>query len=244
MIQIIPAIDIIGGKCVRLTKGAYDTSKVYADNPLDMAKRFEDCGCTRLHLVDLDGAKSHHIVNYRVLESIASSTSLVVDFGGGIKSDDDVRIAFDSGASMVTGGSIAVRNPELFGYWIRAYGSDRIILGADARDGKVSTDGWLSDSGIPVVPFIKSYSEKGIRQVISTDISMDGTLAGPSLELYRSIFAEVADVCLIASGGVGSMGDIDALADIGVPAVIVGKAIYEGRISFDEISRHNSDRPC
>lgn len=244
MIQIIPAIDIIDGKCVRLTKGAYDTSKVYADNPLDMAKRFEDCGCTRLHLVDLDGAKSHHIVNYRVLESIASSTSLVVDFGGGIKSDDDVRIAFDSGASMVTGGSIAVRNPDLFGCWIRAYGSDRIILGADARDGKVSTDGWLSDSGIPVVPFIKSYSEKGIRQVISTDISMDGTLAGPSLELYRSILAEVADVCLIASGGVGSMGDIDALAGIGVPAVIVGKAIYEGLISFDEISRYNSGRPC
>lgn len=244
MIQIIPAIDIIDGKCVRLTKGAYGTSKVYAYNPLDMARRFEDCGCTRLHLVDLDGAKSHHIVNYRVLESIVSATSLVVDFGGGIKSDDDVRIAIESGASMVTGGSIAVKEPDVFERWIALYGSGRIILGADARDGKVSTDGWLSDSGLSVVPFIKAYCEKGIRQVISTDISMDGTLAGPSMDLYRAILGEVPGICLTASGGVGSMYDIYALADIKVPAVIVGKAIYEGRITFDEISRHNSCKVC
>lgn len=244
MIQIIPAIDIIDGKCVRLTRGAYDTSKVYADNPLDMAKRFEDCGCSRLHLVDLDGAKSRHIVNYRVLESIASATSLAVDFGGGIKSDDDVRIAFESGASMVTGGSVAVKEPKVFERWIASYGSDRIILGADARGGKVSTDGWLSDSDLSVVPFIKAYCGKGIRQVISTDISMDGTLAGPSLDLYGSILDEVPEVSLIASGGVGSMYDVEALAGINVPAVIVGKAIYEGRITFDEISRHNSGKVC
>ncbi len=240
MIQIIPAIDVIGGKCVRLTQGAYDTSKVYADNPVDMAKRFEDCGCRRLHLVDLDGAKSHHVVNHRVLESIASSTSLTIDFGGGIKSDEDVRIAFDSGASMVTGGSIAVKDPDMFGRWLSQYGSDRIILGADAREGKVSTDGWLSDSGKSVIPFIKQYCERGVRQVISTDISLDGTLAGPSIELYRSIMAEVPGVYLIASGGVGSMSDVEALDAASMPAVIVGKAIYEGRITFKDIERFNS----
>ncbi len=240
MIQIIPAIDVIGGKCVRLTQGAYDTSKVYADNPVDMAKRFEDCGCRRLHLVDLDGAKSHHVVNHRVLESIASSTSLTIDFGGGIKSDEDVRIAFDSGASMVTGGSIAVKDPDMFGRWLSQYGSDRIILGADAREGKVSTDGWLSDSGKSVIPFIKQYCERGVRQVISTDISLDGTLAGPSIELYRSIMAEVPGVYLIASGGVGSMSDVEALDVSSLPAVIVGKAIYEGRITFKDIERFNS----
>ena len=240
MIQIIPAIDVIGGKCVRLTQGAYDTSKVYADNPVDMAKRFEDCGCRRLHLVDLDGAKSHHVVNHRVLESIASSTSLTIDFGGGIKSDEDVRIALDSGASMVTGGSISVKDPDMFGRWLSQYGSDRIILGADAREGKVSTDGWLSDSGKSVIPFIKQYCERGVRQVISTDISLDGTLAGPSIELYRSIMAEVPGVYLIASGGVGSMSDVEALDAASMPAVIVGKAIYEGRITFKDIERFNS----
>lgn len=240
MIQIIPAIDIISGKCVRLTKGAYDTSKVYADNPVDMARRFEDCGCSRLHLVDLDGAKSKHIVNYRVLEAIASSTGLTVDFGGGIKSDEDVRVAFESGASMVTGGSVAVNEPMVFERWLSRYGSQRIILGADARDGKVATNGWLSDSGISVVPFIKSYREKGVAQVISTDISTDGTLAGPALDLYRNILSEVTDIYLIASGGVGSVSDIEALDGIGVPAVIVGKAIYEGRISFKDIEKLNT----
>lgn len=243
MIQIIPAIDIIDGKCVRLTKGEYSTSKVYADNPLDMAKRFEDCGCSRLHLVDLDGAKARHVVNYKTLETIASSTSLIVDFGGGIKSDEDVHIAFDSGASMVTGGSVAVRSPEIFERWLAQYGDERIILGADARDGMVSTDGWISDSGMPVVPFIKSYFEKGVRQVISTDISTDGTLAGPSVELYKSILAQVPSVTLIASGGVGSLADVESLDLIGLPAVIVGKAIYEGRISLNDMARYNS-RVC
>ena len=190
--------------------------------------------------MDLDGAKSHHVVNHRVLESIASSTSLTIDFGGGIKSDEDVRIAFDSGASMVTGGSIAVKDPDMFGRWLSQYGSDRIILGADAREGKVSTDGWLSDSGKSVIPFIKQYCERGVRQVISTDISLDGTLAGPSIELYRSIMAEVPGVYLIASGGVGSMSDVEALDAASMPAVIVGKAIYEGRITFKDIERFNS----
>lgn len=244
MIQIIPAIDVISGKCVRLTKGEYGTSKVYSENPLDMAKRFEDCGCCKLHLVDLDGAKSHHVVNYKVLERIASSTSLTVDFGGGIKSDEDVRIAFESGASMVTGGSIAVKAPQVFERWLSVYGSSKLILGADARDGKVSTDGWLSDSDRSVVPFIRSYFEKGVRQVISTDISMDGTLEGPSLELYRSILEEVPEVYLIASGGVGSMSDVEDLDKIGLPAVIVGKAIYEGKIGFDELSRYNLESRC
>ncbi len=244
MIQIIPAIDIISGKCVRLTKGDYGTSKIYSENPVDMARRFEDCGCRRLHLVDLDGAKSHHVVNYGVLESIASSTSLVVDFGGGIKSDEDVRIAFESGASMVTGGSVAVRQPELFEGWLAKYGGSKVILGADARDGKVSTNGWLSDSGMDVVPFVKMYYDKGVRKVISTDISMDGTLAGPSVELYKLILDAVPEIELIASGGVGSMSDIESLDRLGLPGVIVGKAIYEGRITFEDLSRYNSVSVC
>ncbi|MCM1504442.1 MAG: 1-(5-phosphoribosyl)-5-[(5-phosphoribosylamino)methylideneamino]imidazole-4-carboxamide isomerase [Muribaculum sp.] len=244
MIQIIPAIDIISGKCVRLTKGDYGTTKVYSENPTDMARRFEDCGCHRLHLVDLDGAKSHHVVNYRVLESIASSTSLVVDFGGGIKSDEDVRIAFESGATMVTGGSVAVDRPELFEGWLAKYGGSKVILGADARDGKVATNGWLSDSGMDVVPFVEMYYGKGVRKVISTDITMDGTLAGPSIKLYKSIQNAVPDIELIASGGVGTMSDIESLDRLGLPGVIVGKAIYEGRITLEDVAKYNSESKC
>lgn len=239
MTQIIPAIDIIDGKCVRLTRGDYDQSKTYSANPLDVARRMEDAGCRRLHLVDLDGARSRHIINYRTLESIASGTNLTIDFGGGIKSDDDIRIAFDSGASMVTGGSIAVSEPDTFRHWLETYGADRIILGADARNGKISVNGWHDDSSLDVADFIAGYHEAGIHQVISTDISVDGTLEGPSISLYKRIFDRVPDIYLIASGGVGCMNDIERLDNAGVPAVIVGKAIYEGRISMTDIEHHN-----
>ncbi len=239
MIEIIPAIDIIGGKCVRLTRGEYSTSKVYSDDPVDMAKRFVDAGCRSLHLVDLDGAKSNHIVNHRTLEQVASRTPLTVDFGGGLKSDDDLRIAFDSGAAMVTGGSIAVRCPDTFLRWLDTYGSDRIILGADARGGKIAAEGWTATSDRDIVPFIEGYASHGIRRVISTEISVDGTLEGPAVSLYRRILDILPELWLVASGGVGSISDIETLDAAGVPAVIVGKAIYEGRISLSDISRIN-----
>lgn len=237
MIQIIPAIDIIDGKCVRLTKGDYDSSRVYDDNPVEMAKRFCDAGCRRIHVVDLDGARSSHIVNYRTLESIASKTSLDIDFGGGLKSDEDVRIAFDCGASMITGGSIAVKSPELFLGWLGRYGARKVILGADVNGGKVATDGWLEQSEHDLLEFIKDYYEKGIRQIISTDISVDGTLSGPSVEMYRSMMSVLPDARIIASGGVSSLDDIMRLENAGVPAVIVGKAIYEGRITLKDLER-------
>lgn len=239
MIDIIPAIDIIDGKCVRLTKGDYGQSRVYSDNPLDVARGFEDAGCRRLHLVDLDGAKSHHVVNHAVLERIASHTGLIIDFGGGVKTDEDIRIAFDSGASMVTGGSVAVNQPDTFEHWLTTYGSDRIILGADARDGKISTSGWQHDSEMELIPFIRFYSEKGATQVISTDINVDGTLSGPSIGMYKRILNELPSMYVIASGGVSSMSDIDALNEAGVPAVIVGKAFYEGRMTLKDIERCN-----
>lgn len=242
MIEIIPAIDIINGKCVRLTKGDYSQQKTYADNPLDIAKMMEDAGCKRLHLVDLDGAKSQHIVNYKTIESIASATKLIIDFGGGIKSDDDLHIAFECGASMVTGGSIAVKSPELFTSWIEKFGGEKIILGADVRNGKISTSGWLSDSELDIIPFIKDYQKKGITQVISTDINVDGMLSGPSIELYNQIMAEIENIYIIASGGVSKMSDIEALDANKVPAVIVGKAIYENRISIKELESHNLKR--
>lgn len=240
MIEFIPAIDIIGGKCVRLTKGEYETSKVYSDNPLEMAKRFAGVGCRRLHLVDLDGAKSQHIVNYKVLEDIAARTELVIDFGGGIKSDADAEIAFNSGASMITGGSIAVKNPDVFLNWLNRYGSSRLILGADALNGKIAVQGWQNSSEQEIVPFVKSYLKKGVKQVISTDISQDGTLMGPSVELYKLLLKEAEGIFLIASGGVGNMAHVAELEEAGVPAVIVGKAIYEGHITFAEIERLNS----
>ena len=238
MTSIIPAIDIIGGKCVRLTQGDYDRRSEYGD-PIDMARAFEDAGCRRLHVVDLDGAKASHIVNYRTLESIATRTNLTIDFGGGVKSDDDIRIAFDCGAAMVTGGSIAVKQPDMMERWIEKYGSDSIILGADARDGKVATDGWHEESNHNVVDFIAQYVEKGITQTICTDIACDGTLQGPSVELYQRITARCPDVLLIASGGIGSMADVEALDKIGIRQVIVGKAIYEGKITLKEIERLN-----
>lgn len=239
MIEIIPAIDIIGGKCVRLTRGEYSTSKVYSDDPVDMAKRFVDAGCRSLHLVDLDGAKSNHIVNHRILEQVASRTPLTIDFGGGLKSDDDLRIAFESGAAMVTGGSIAVRCPDTFLRWLDTYGPDRIILGADARGGKIAAEGWTATSDRDIVPFIEGYASHGIRRVISTEISVDGTLEGPAVSLYRRILDILPELWLVASGGVGSISDIAMLDAAGVPAVIVGKAIYEGRISLSDISRIN-----
>lgn len=239
MIDIIPAIDIIDGKCVRLTRGDYNNKTTYGNNPLEIARRFEDIGCTRLHLVDLDGAKSQHIVNHKVLELIANNTNLIIDFGGGLKSDEDIHIAFDCGATMITGGSIAVNNPETMYRWITLYGADKIILGADTRNGKISTSGWTSDSNIDIIPFISSYIERGITQIISTDINVDGTLSGPSIDLYTRIKNEIPAAYIIASGGVSSMTDIEHLNNAGIPAVIVGKAIYEGRISFDDISRIN-----
>lgn len=239
MIDIIPAIDVIDGKCVRLTKGNYDRKTIYAENPLDVARMMEDAGCQRLHLVDLDGAKSNHIVNHRVLESIATGTKLVIDFGGGLKSDDDLRIAFECGASMITGGSIAVKDPITFQRWLNHYGNDRIILGADTRNGKISTSGWFNDSDLDIIPFVKGYMEKGINKVISTDINVDGMLSGPSIGLYKEMLTQMPGLYLIASGGVGSMADIASLYEAGVPAVIVGKAIYENRISLKDLEHFN-----
>lgn len=238
MITIIPAIDIIGGKCVRLTQGDYGRSTEYG-SPLDMARAFEDAGCRRLHLVDLDGARASHIVNYRVLETIATRTGLTIDFGGGVKSDEDLHIAFDCGAAMVTGGSIAALQPDVFMKWLETYGNNRIILGADARDGKIATNGWNKSSNIDVTEFISGYAGKGITKVICTDIACDGTLKGPSIELYKKILAATPELQLIASGGISSIADTERLDDAGVHQAIVGKAIYEGKISLKELEQLN-----
>jgi phosphoribosylformimino-5-aminoimidazole carboxamide ribotide isomerase len=235
MITIIPAIDLIDAKCVRLSQGDYKQKTIYNENPLEVAKMFEDAGIKRLHLVDLDGAKAHHIVNYKVLETLASKTNLVIDFGGGLKSDQDLRIAFESGASMITGGSIAVKNRSTFENWIVKYGAEKIILGADAKDRKIAVSGWQEDSNEDIIPFIKSYTEKGISKVISTDIARDGMLSGPSIELYKEILSNFPTLGLIASGGIATMKDIYELDEMGVPGVITGKAIYENRISLKEI---------
>lgn len=239
MITITPAIDIIDGKCVRLTKGDYSTARIYNSDVLDVARSLEDAGCRRLHVVDLDGARSSHIVNYAALERIASHTGLIIDFGGGIKSDEDVRIAFESGASMITGGSIAVKNRSLFLSWLESYGPGKVILGADARDGMISTSGWMHDSDEKIIDFITEFHNAGIRKVISTDINVDGTFSGPSIPVYKDILTAVPDIYLIASGGVGSMDDIYALDEINVPEVIVGKALYEGKISLRELESFN-----
>ncbi|MEL5895966.1 1-(5-phosphoribosyl)-5-[(5-phosphoribosylamino)methylideneamino]imidazole-4-carboxamide isomerase [Bacteroides sp. GD17] len=235
MIELIPAIDIIDGKCVRLSQGDYNSKKVYNENPVEVAKELEDHGIRRLHVVDLDGAASHHVVNYRTLEQIVAHTSLTVDFGGGVKSDEDLVIAFESGAQMVTGGSIAVKNPELFHHWLRTYGSEKIILGADVKDRKIAVNGWKDESACELFPFLKDYVEKGIRKVICTDISCDGMLQGPSIELYKEVLEQHPDLYLIASGGVSGADDIYRLEEAGVPAVIFGKALYEGRITFKEL---------
>lgn len=235
MIEIIPAIDIIDGKCVRLSKGDYNQKKVYNENPLEVAKMFEDCGISRLHLVDLDGAKAQHIVNYKVLETIASNTNLIIDFGGGLKSDNDLRIAFESGAKMVTGGSIAVKDPATFESWIQKYGGDNIILGADVKNHKIAVSGWTEDADVEIWPFIRNYMEKGVTKVITTDISKDGMLQGPSFQLYEEMLDAFTGLYIIASGGISHMNDIERLEDMRVPSVIVGKAIYEGHITIDQL---------
>ena len=235
MIELIPAIDIIDGQCVRLTKGDYDQKTVYRDSPAQVAREFEELGFRRLHVVDLDGAKSKHIVNSEVLRQITTETRLTVDFGGGIKTDDDIEKAFAAGASMVTVGSIAVTQPELFIGWLNKYGADRMILGADVRNGKISINGWKEDSTEDLLPFLKKYIDHGVKTVLCTEISKDGTLQGPAIELYKQVMAEYPQLHLIASGGVSSIADIKALDAAGIPAVVFGKAIYEGKINLKEL---------
>lgn len=235
MIELIPAIDIIDGKCVRLTKGDYDQKKVYNDDPIEVAKQFESLGFRRLHVVDLDGAKSKHIVNVDVLKAITSATNLIVDFGGGIKTDNDIELAFANGASLVTIGSIAVTQPELFASWLEKYGADRIILGADVRNGKISINGWKEDSAEDLLPFLKYYINKGVINVLCTEISKDGMLEGPATDLYKEVMAEYPNLNLIASGGISSNEDIKELNRHGIPSVVFGKAIYEGKIDMKEL---------
>ena len=236
--RIIPAIDIIDGKCVRLSKGDYDTKIIYNENPLEVAKSFEAHGIEYLHLVDLDGAKSSKIVNYKILEQIATQTGLKIDFGGGLKSDDDLRIAFESGANQITGGSIAVKNRAIFEKWISEYGSDKIILGADAKDKKIAVSGWLEDSNEDLIPFIQDYQTKGIQYVICTDIAKDGMLEGPSFDLYGKILEEAKGVKLIASGGISTFDELPKLAELGCEGTIIGKAIYEGRITLKQLENY------
>ncbi|WP_028889730.1 1-(5-phosphoribosyl)-5-[(5-phosphoribosylamino)methylideneamino]imidazole-4-carboxamide isomerase [Tenacibaculum ovolyticum] len=232
--RIIPAIDIIEGKCVRLTKGDYATKKIYNENPVEVAKEFEDNGIEYLHLVDLDGAKSQHIVNYKILEQIAAKTNLKIDFGGGLKSDDDLRIAFDNGASQITGGSIAVKNSEVFTGWFAKYGADKIILGADCINRKIATHGWLETSEIDVIDFIMQYEKIGLKNTICTDVAKDGMLQGASVDLYQEILSKSA-INLIASGGVSKIEDLFRLKEIGCEGAILGKAIYENRISLKQL---------
>lgn len=242
--RIIPAIDIIDGKCVRLTKGDYDTKKIYNENPIEVAKHFEASGIQYLHLVDLDGAKAKHIVNYRVLEQIASKTKLKIDFGGGLKSNEDLHIAFNSGARQITGGSIAVSNPEVFEGWLEKYGRAKIILGADTRNGSIAINGWKQTSNQQVIPFIQAYQKKRIQYVVCTDISKDGMLEGPSFDMYKNILKSCSNnsadqsIKLIASGGVSSIDDIEKLKYIGCEGAIIGKALYENKVSLKELERY------
>ena len=235
MIELIPAIDIIDGQCVRLTKGDYNQKKVYNDDPLTVAKEFEKIGFKRLHMVDLDGARSKHIVNDEILRRVTAETSLIVDFGGGIKSEEDIVKAFESGASMITVGSIAVTQPELFIQWMEKYGPEKMILGADVRNGMISINGWKKDSQISLLSFLKQYVEAGVKNVLCTEISKDGTLQGPAVTLYKEIMSAYPKLHLIASGGVSRKEDIDELESEGIPAVVFGKAIYEGRINLKEL---------
>jgi phosphoribosylformimino-5-aminoimidazole carboxamide ribotide isomerase len=234
--KIIPAIDIINGKCVRLSQGDYASQKIYNKNPLEVAKSFEDSGIKFLHLVDLDGAKSKKIINHRVLYNISNQTNLKIDFGGGLQSDNDLKIAFENGASQITGGSIAVSNPILFSQWILKYGADKIILGADCKNRKIAIHGWMNESEIDIIDFIKNYESKGIQNVISTDVSKDGMLQGTSNELYIDIMLQTK-IKLIASGGVSSINDLQILKEIGCEGVIIGKAIYEQKITLKELSK-------
>ncbi|QDO94995.1 1-(5-phosphoribosyl)-5-[(5-phosphoribosylamino)methylideneamino]imidazole-4-carboxamide isomerase [Formosa sediminum] len=235
--RIIPAIDIIDGKCVRLTKGDYDTKKIYNENPLEVAKSFEDAGVEYLHLVDLDGAKASRIINYKVLDQITSKTNLKVDFGGGLKTNEDLHIAFSSGAKQITGGSIAVKDSDMFESWIQKYGSQKIILGADANNEKVAISGWLEESSLEVTPFIKGYMSKGIQYVICTDISKDGMLEGPSFDLYKKIINQNPSIKLIASGGISCNEELPKLKELGCEGVIIGKAIYENKISMKDLEQ-------
>jgi len=241
-LRIIPAIDIIDGKCVRLTKGDYNTKKIYNENPLEVAKEFEAAGIEFLHVVDLDGAKASKIINYKVLEQIASKTNLKIDFGGGLKSNKDLEIAFNSGANQITGGSIAVKNSDIFESWIEKYGAQKIILGADfypdSAGGKIATNGWQEESTLELIPFIKRYQDKGIQYVICTDISKDGMLQGPSFDVYKEILTEVKDVKLIASGGISTFDELPRLAENGCEGVIIGKAIYEKKISLKQLEQY------
>ena len=236
MIQIIPAIDIIDGKCVRLTQGDYGQKTIYNENPLEVAKQFEAAGLTRLHLVDLDGAKNKQIVNARVLEQIATHTKLHIDFGGGVQSNTDIELAFNCGAKQITGGSVAIKKPELFAEWLAKYGGERIILGADARQERIATGGWQESTDVLVYDFVEQYVAKGIQYAISTDVAKDGLLQGPSFELYQKISDRCPTLHVIASGGVSCMADILALSQMGIYGVIVGKAFYEGRISLNELA--------
>ncbi len=236
--RIIPAIDLIDGQCVRLSKGDYNTKKVYNQNPLEVAKAFEAHGIEHLHLVDLDGAKSKHIVNHKVLYDIANQTTLKIDFGGGLKSNEDLRIAFENGAQQITGGSIAVKDAETFTNWLNIYGADKIILGADALDEKVAVSGWLEESKEELLPFIKTYHENGIAYVICTDISKDGMLQGPSFALYEKILKQTPELKLIASGGISKFDELPQLAEMGCEGTIIGKAIYENKISLKQLENY------
>lgn len=237
MIELIPAIDIINGQCVRLTKGDYNQKKVYHDDPITVAKDFEALGFSRLHIVDLDGAKSKHIVNDAVLRGITSATSLTVDFGGGIKTEEDIEKAFEAGAAMVTIGSVAVTDPDLFIGWLKKYVPEKLILGADVRNGMISINGWKEDSSEPLLPFLRKYIDAGVVNVLCTEISKDGTLQGPAVSLYKEVMANYPQLHLIASGGVSRQEDIEELEREGIPAVVFGKAIYEGRIDLKSLIR-------
>lgn len=240
MIEIIPAMDLIGGKCVRLTQGDFASEKVYSDDPLEVAKRFEAAGLRRLHMVDLDGARTGSPANLHVLKHVASLTTLSIDYGGGLKSESDVKAAFDAGASMINVGSLAVREPTTLVMWLDKFGNDRIILGADARDGKISIDGWMTDTDIPVVEFLAEKADDGVIKAFVTDVASDGTMAGPALQLYRRIISEVPRISLIASGGVRSVSDIDELESLGCVGVIIGKALYEESIQLEDLAHYVS----
>ena len=237
--QIIPAIDLIEGKCVRLTQGDYAQKKIYNEKPLEVAKQFEGAGLTRLHLVDLDGAKAKKVVNWKVLEAIAGKTTLHVDFGGGVQSDDDLRVVFECGARQVTGGSVAVKQPDVFENWLKTYGSKKIILGADAKNEKIAVSGWEEGTELWVYDFVEKYQEKGVKYIISTDVAKDGLLQGPSFDLYKNLQDRCPEMNVIASGGVSDMGDLERLAEMNLYGVIVGKAIYEGRVTLAELSKLN-----
>ena len=241
--RIIPAIDIIDGKCVRLTKGDYATKKIYNEKPLEIAKEFEANGIQYLHLVDLDGAKSGQIVNYKILEQISENTNLKIDFGGGLKTNVDLEIAFNSGANQITGGSIAVKNPDLFKEWISKYGC-KIILGADVYAEKIAVSGWQETSDLDLLPFIEKYQNFGIKTIICTDISKDGMLEGPSFLLYEKIVAAFPDINLIGSGGVSSFEELPKLQLLGCEGVIIGKAIYEGKISLKQLQNFIINKKC